>query len=248
MDLNRNRLFSKKRKDFKDNQKKIEEKEMLKVREELAKFVAKEEEMSKRRLKNILESIPEPIIITDLQGRTDWANQAARKLLTYPEKELFEKELIFLFKNQDQPKLIEIMKEVFKKPPIRDVELSILTKKKKEISVLLSADLIRDSKEKPMQMIITLKDISELKQTREKLEESKIALEIKVAARTRELRELAERQEEIIKERTKEIQEKMVDLERFQRLAVGRELKMIELKKEINKLRQELERLTINNQ
>ena len=73
------------------------------------------------------------------------------------------------------------------------------------------------------------------------LEESKKVLEIKVAARTRELRELAERREEIIRERTKEIQERVEELEKFHRLAVGRELKMIELKKEIEKLKKELE-------
>jgi len=43
--------------------------------------------------------------------------------------------------------------------------------------------------------------------------------------------------EEQVKERTKELQEKVEELERFHRLAVGRELKMIELKKEIEKLK-----------
>ena len=72
--------------------------------------------------------------------------------------------------------------------------------------------------------------------------EAKTILEIKVAARTRELRELAERREEIIRERTKEIQERVEELERFQRLTVGRELKMVELKKEIEKLEKELKK------
>jgi methyl-accepting chemotaxis protein len=74
------------------------------------------------------------------------------------------------------------------------------------------------------------------------LEDAKTVLEIKVQARTRELRNLIERQEEIIKERTKELQEKIVELERFNRLAVGRELKMIELKEEIERLKKELEK------
>jgi methyl-accepting chemotaxis protein len=75
--------------------------------------------------------------------------------------------------------------------------------------------------------------------TRE-LEEAKTSLEIKVTARTKELKEIAERQEETIKKRTKEIQERVGELERFHRLAVGRELKMIELKEEIKKLKEEL--------
>ena len=46
--------------------------------------------------------------------------------------------------------------------------------------------------------------------------------------------------EEKIKERTKEIQERMAELERFQRLAVGRELRMVELKEEIKKIKKEI--------
>jgi len=79
--------------------------------------------------------------------------------------------------------------------------------------------------------------IKDLKKSKEALEEAKASLEIRVAARTKELRELTESLEEQVKERTKELQEKVEELERFHRLAVGRELKMIELKKEIEKLK-----------
>jgi len=79
------------------------------------------------------------------------------------------------------------------------------------------------------------------------LEEAKKVLEIKVEARTRELKDLTERQEEIIEERTKEIHERMKELEKFHRLAVGRELKMIELKEEIKRLKQKGEKRLQNH-
>jgi len=65
------------------------------------------------------------------------------------------------------------------------------------------------------------------------LEESKNVLEIKVKARTKELRELADSLEKKVQERTKALQAQISELEKFHHLTVGRELKMIELKKEI---------------
>ena len=52
-----------------------------------------------------------------------------------------------------------------------------------------------------------------------------------------EIKKYRESLEEQVKERTKELQEKIDELERFYHLAVGRELKMIELKEEIEKLK-----------
>jgi len=74
------------------------------------------------------------------------------------------------------------------------------------------------------------------------LQEARSVLEIKVRARTQELKDLAESLEKQVEERTKELQEKMEELEKFNRLAVGRELKMIGLKEEIQKLKEELEK------
>jgi len=71
------------------------------------------------------------------------------------------------------------------------------------------------------------------------LKEERNILEIKVKARTKELRELADLLEERVKERTKELQKRVDELERFHRLTVGRELRMVELKKEIKKLKEE---------
>ncbi len=73
----------------------------------------------------------------------------------------------------------------------------------------------------------------DLNKSRTALEESKEVLEIKAVARTKELQELAKNLEEKVGDRTKELQEQLNELERFHRLTVGRELKMIELKKEL---------------
>lgn len=67
------------------------------------------------------------------------------------------------------------------------------------------------------------------------LQEAKTSLEARVAERTRELQELAASLEGKVKERTQELQGRLGELERFEKLAIGRELKMIELKEKIKR-------------
>lgn len=76
-----------------------------------------------------------------------------------------------------------------------------------------------------------------LQKITEALEESKTILEIKVQARTQELEDLTKNLEGQVEERTKELQERLQELKNFQKFAVGRELKMMELKKELETLK-----------
>lgn len=78
--------------------------------------------------------------------------------------------------------------------------------------------------------------VSELRKSRAAAEEAKDILEIKVRARTRQLKEIIDGQEETIKSRTKELAEQIKELERFRRLTIDRELKMIQLKQKIKDL------------
>ena len=82
-----------------------------------------------------------------------------------------------------------------------------------------------------------------------RMEEMNAVLEIRIRARTRELQEQADALRKEAREKTKalevkkkELQERVEELEKFQKLTVGRELKMIELKEELQRLRKELEK------
>jgi len=75
-----------------------------------------------------------------------------------------------------------------------------------------------------------------LLETQDDIEKSRANLEVKVALRTQDLQELSEGLKEQVETRTQELRRKMEELEKFNRLSVGRELKMIELKGKIAKL------------
>jgi len=93
--------------------------------------------------------------------------------------------------------------------------LTIISKSEKEIPVSLSASIRKDQEKNIIGYFLALLDISERKKFREEL--------------TRQ-----------VTEKTKELQGKIKELEKINRLTVGRELKMIELKKEIKTLKEEL--------
>jgi HAMP domain-containing protein len=76
-----------------------------------------------------------------------------------------------------------------------------------------------------------------ISQRTKELEDSRTVLEIKIRARTRQLQEMNDSLEKQVKEKTLELQEKLGDLERFNKLMVDREMRMIELKNEVQKLR-----------
>ena len=81
-----------------------------------------------------------------------------------------------------------------------------------------------------------------LLEIQDEIEIERSALNVKIKARTSELVELAQSLEAKVKKRTVELQEKIAESEKFNRLSIGRELKMIELKNEIKKLKEELKK------
>ena len=76
-----------------------------------------------------------------------------------------------------------------------------------------------------------------VKERTEELEKSKHSLEKKVIARTKELNEAREDLELKVDNRTKELSEQMKALEMINKNMIGREIKMVELKKEIAELK-----------
>lgn len=86
--------------------------------------------------------------------------------------------------------------------------------------------------------------VEKLKNSKVLLEESKKILEIKVKARTKELAEINERLESQVEKRTRELKKKIEEYKKINKLTVGRELRMVELKKQLKeKKKNEIEKL-----
>lgn len=142
-------------------------------------------------------------------------NRAFEELTDYKPLEIIGKSVKTLFLEED--KIDKIINESIKKKTVRSRELTLISKDKKKILVDISVSVREDKKGNSIGYFVSITDITEIKKFQESLEEQ-------------------------VKERTKELQDKIRELEKFQKITVGRELKMIELKKEIEKLKEELEK------
>jgi hypothetical protein len=96
---------------------------------------------------------------------------------------------------------------------------------------------IKEYREKELLEKMVADRTQELEKAKQNLEEMNSILEVRVKARTVELEGLNQTLEEKVIERTNDLEKKIKDLETFQRITVGRELKMIELKRENERLR-----------
>ena len=106
----------------------------------------------------------------------------------------------------------EVYQQVWSEGSVRDYPLTIRHKTGKTTDVLYNATVYKDVAGRVLGVFAAARDI-----TAQRKAEAQVA-----------------------EQRTKEM-ERLAELERFQRLTVGRELKMIELKKEIEELKKKVQ-------
>lgn len=164
-------------------------------------------------LTNLIDTANAPIFGIDKDGRvTEW-NRTAVAITGYEKRETLGKNLVEQFITEEYKTAVrEVLDKALKGTETANFEFPLYTKEHdRRRDVLLNATTRRDVQGNIIGVIGVGQDITERKQLEKKLEEYAKGLEGKV-----------------------------VELERFQRLTVGRELKMIELKKEIEELRKPL--------
>lgn len=121
-------------------------------------------------------------------------NQTGKKLSNYEEIELIGKDMDTLFKSGK--KIKNLFDQTIKKGTIKNRELTLVTKKGKEIPVRVSASVRRDQEDNIIGCFFALNNITEIKKFQTKLED-------KVKQRTKELEKTKDKLAKTLKE-TKE--------------------------------------------
>ncbi len=101
----------------------------------------------------------------------------------------------------------------------------------------LTQSLVKEARKREElenQMIERVRELQVVKKT---LEDSKMVLEIKIQARTKALRVLTQNLDQKVKEKTIELENKLKELERANQLMVDRENSMLEMKKELERIK-----------
>lgn len=121
--------------------------------------------------------------------------------------------------------------------PLKELKKGIDEVKKGNLNVKLSSQGSSEIKE----IIESFNEmLQKIKRQNETLKETSTILKIRINAKTRALNELSLRLKKEIEEKTKTLKEKIEELEKIQKIMIGREYKIAQLKKEIEKLKEKL--------
>ncbi|OIN97311.1 hypothetical protein AUJ66_03720 [Candidatus Desantisbacteria bacterium CG1_02_38_46] len=179
---------------------------------------------------NIIKSMIDTLIVVDPDAKIRTINPATVELLGYKENELIGKPVATIFTEEISIFKGTRLKKLIEEGSIRNYDITCRTKTGENIPVSFSGSVMKDKEGKLVGIVGIARDMRLTTHLIDELKKSEA-----------QLKEWAKTLEQRVNGRTKELEEKVEELGKFSRLAVGRELKMVELKEKIKKLEQELE-------
>src|SRR6266566_3743183 len=230
---------------------------------------------------SLIKNAPDPVFVSDLEGKILQANDAVSQLLGFRQDEVVEQSLSRFISAEETREFTAVLREVVEHGVTRNAVLNPRSASGEVIPTTLNASALRDADGKVIGAIGILRDMRELDVARAYAEslienapdpvfvsdlEGKIlqandAVYELLGFRTDEVVEqslsrfiseeetrefTAALREQVVRdlEQSKtELQEKILDLEKFEEVVVGRELKMIALEKELEQLQFEHEKV-----
>ena len=162
---------------------------------------------------SLIKNAPDPVFVSDLEAKILQANDAVYELLGFRPDEVLEQSLSRFISPEETREFLAALREVIERGATRNARLNPRSASGEIIPTTLNASALRDADGKVIGAIGILRDMRAYEKVVRDLQESK-----------------------------SELQEKILDLEKFEEVVVGRELKMIALEKEVENLKRELER------
>jgi PAS domain S-box-containing protein len=162
----------------------------------------------------LIKNAPDPLFVSDLEGKILQANDAVSQLLGFRQDEVLEQSLSRFISPEETREFVAALREVVERGVTRNARLNPRSVSGEVIPTSLNASALRDPDGKVIGAIGVLRDMRAYEQVVHDLERSK-----------------------------SDLQEKILDLEKFEEVVVGRELKMIALEKEVESLRVEVAKL-----
>ena len=163
---------------------------------------------------SIIANAPDPVFVSDLEGKILQANDAVSQLLGFRKDEVVEQSLSRFISAEETKEFTDAIREVVEHGVTRNARLNPRSAAGEVIPTTLNASALRDSDGNVIGAIGILRDMRAYEEVVRDLEQSRT-----------------------------ELQEKILDLEKFEEVVVGRELKMIALEKELESLQQEVAKL-----
>jgi PAS domain S-box-containing protein len=163
---------------------------------------------------SLIKNAPDPVFVSDLEGKILEANDAVSELLGFRRDEVVEQSLSRFISEDETREFTAALREVVERGVTRNARLNPRAATGEVIPTSLNASALRDTEGNVIGAIGVLRDMRAYEAVVRDLEESKT-----------------------------ELQGKILDLEKFEEVVVGRELKMIALEKELENLQRENEKL-----
>jgi PAS domain S-box-containing protein len=208
---------------------------------------------------DFLENAAVPLHWLDDEGRILWANRAELDLLGYTRDEYIGRHLADFY--VDAGVVTDMLRRLARNETLRNYEAQLRCKDGSIRHVLVTSNVLwadgkfvhtrcftRDITEFKATEDARHRDLTEHRQAQEALRLAHEELEARVADRTQQLNAALEDKERLLAglQATKaELLGKIAEMERFENVVVGRELKMVKLERELGRTREEMAKLKI---
>lgn len=163
---------------------------------------------------SLIKNAPDPVFVSDLEGKILQANDAVYTLLGFRTDEVVEQSLSRFISPEETREFTAALREVVERGVTRNARLNPRSASGEVIPTTLNASALRAPDGHVIGAIGILHDMRAYERVVLDLERSK-----------------------------SELQEKILDLEKFEEVVVGRELKMIALEKELEQAQNQLAKL-----